>query len=82
MAEERDVLGVSGARYPCQLVVMVTVETDEAVRLTSDVTGRSMSDILRETIAAGLPIVAGRVKRSRGMLAAALEGAREDAPAA
>lgn len=69
----------SGARFPHQLNVSVTTATDEAVRLTCDVTGRSMSDVLREVIEAGLPIVAGRVRRSRSLLAAALEEARDEA---
>jgi len=69
----------SGARFPHQLNVTVTTATDEAVRMTCDVTGRSMADILREVIEAGLPIVVSRARRSRSMLAAALSEAREGA---
>lgn len=69
-------------RYPCQLVVMVTRETREAVDLIVDTSGRSISDVLRETVAAGLPIAAGRVRRARKMLAAAVEEATEQEPAA
>lgn len=59
---------------------MVTRETRAAVDLVVDVTGRSISDVLREVVDVGLPPVARRVKRSRRLLAEALEevqGARE-----
>lgn len=69
----------TGPRYPCQLVVMVTERTDEAVREVSDVSGRSLSDILRETIELGLPIAVGRIRRAQRGISRAIDEAREGA---
>lgn len=71
MADDRDEQA-GGGRWPKQLVVMVSLQVDETVRLAVDVSGRSMSDILREVIDEGLPPVVGRIKRSRRLLAASL----------
>lgn len=56
-------------RYPRQLVVMVTEATDEAIRLTCDATGRSLSDVLREVVDIGLPPVVRRARKLQALKA-------------
>lgn len=62
-------------RYPCQLVVMVTLGTDETVRRLVEESGRTLSDVLREVVAEGLPVVARRDRRRRAGMAEVAEPA-------
>jgi len=58
-------------RYPMQLVLMTSVAQDRAVRDHSDAVGSSINEVLRQAIAAGLPILRKRAKED-GTLSSAV----------
>lgn len=68
--------------FPCQLVVMVTRETDRVVRQLVDESGRSISDVLREVVAVGLPPTVRRDRRLRASLAEVATESQDTQPAA
>jgi predicted transcriptional regulator len=50
-------------RYPRQWVVVTTVKQDDEVREFADAVNRSNNDVIRDAIAAGLPVLRRRAVR-------------------
>jgi hypothetical protein len=58
----------SDVRYPHQLVLVTDERQNEAVRAVAEREGRSVSEVLRGALAAGLPVYASRLRRDREAL--------------